>query len=256
MKPKIAILKTDGTNCDEELCFAFSQAGGRSEIVHINSLISGKKQLNTFHILGLPGGFSYGDDILSGKILANELRHQLKRQIDAFIAQNKLVIGICNGFQSLVRMGYLPWTMDPAEDVSLIGNNSGHFECRWIRLRVVKSRCVFTNTLVGEVFEMPVAHGEGKLVVKNNAIFKKLQNNKHIIFQYIDMNGKPTMTYPHNPNGSIGAIAGIVDTTGRILGLMPHPERHTLLHHHPNWRRDVFTHPCNAIFEHAVSYFI
>ena len=254
MIPKVAILQTDGTNCDGELFFAFKQAGGKPEMVHINDLISGKKQLSDFHILGLPGGFSYGDDVLSGKVLANELRHRLKRQIDTFITQGKLVIGVCNGFQTLVRMGYLPWAMNPAEDVSLIFNNSGHFECRWVRLEVVNSRCVFTNNLQGEVFEMPVAHGEGKLVVKNSTILKRLQKDKHVVFQYIDTQGNPTMSYPQNPNGSIDAIAGITDTTGRILGLMPHPERHILPHQHPQWQVTTETNPCNTIFEHAVAY--
>lgn len=254
MKPKIAILRTDGTNCDEELFYAFEKAGGSPEMVHVNQLIHKEKNLKDYQILSLPGGFSYGDDILSGKILANELRNRLKSQLDAFIAENKLLIGICNGFQTLVRMGYLPWNMKPAEEVSLIFNDSGHFECRWIKIQVARSNCVFTKGLEKMIFDMPVAHGEGKFVVKNKAVGKKIINNNHVVFQYVNDMEKVTMDYPANPNGSFHSIAGITDLTGHILGLMPHPERNTLSHHHPNWRsRRVRL--CNPIFENAVTYF-
>lgn len=254
MKPKIAILRTDGTNCDEELFYAFEKAGGSPEMVHINQLIKKEKQLKDYQILGLPGGFSYGDDILSGKILANEMRHLLKDQLDSFIEQKKLLIGICNGFQTLVRMGYLPWHMKPAEDVSLIFNDSGHFECRWIKVRVAKSNCVFTQGLEQTVFDMPVAHGEGKLVVKNKSVEQKIMRNKHVVFQYVNDREQVTMKYPANPNGSFHSIAGMCDSSGHILGLMPHPERNTLYHHHPNWRIHRVR-LCNSIFENAVTYF-
>jgi len=254
MKPKIAILRTDGTNCDEELFYAFERAGGSSEMVHVNQLIHKEKNLRDFQILGLPGGFSYGDDILSGKILANELRNRLKSQLDTCIAEKKLLIGICNGFQTLVRMGYLPWSMQPAEEVSLIFNDSGHFECRWIQIQVARSNCVFSRGLDNMIFDMPVAHGEGKFVVKNKAVGQKIIDNNHTVFQYVNDREKITMDYPENPNGSFHSIAGITDLTGHILGLMPHPERNTLSHHHPNWRSKPVR-LCNPIFENAVTYF-
>lgn len=254
MKPKIAILQTDGTNCDEELFFAFAQAGGAPEMVHINELLSKKKQLSQYQILGLPGGFSYGDDILSGKILANELRSRLSEEMDEFIRSKKLVLGICNGFQTLVRGGYLPWRMKPAQDVSLIFNTSGHFECRWVKVQVQKSACIFTRGLEGQVFDMPVAHGEGKLVIRNNEVGSRLMRGHHSVFRYACESGNVTMSYPDNPNGSWRSIAGLTDETGHILGLMPHPERNTLFHHIPTWRsRKADT--CLSIFSNAVSYF-
>lgn len=253
MKPAIAIIRTDGINCDEELFYAFKAAGGTPEMVQLNEVIEKKKNMKNYQIVAIPGGFSYGDDVLSGKILANELRNRLKETLSGIIAQKKLIIGICNGFQVLVRTGLLPWPMKPAQDVSLIFNDSGHFECRWIKVKVQKSPCIFTQGLENQVFEMPVAHGEGKLVVKNKAVGKKLFTSHHVAFQYVDENTNTTQAYPVNPNGSFKAIAGLTDATGHILGIMPHPERHTLSHQHPAWRsRMVQT--CIPFFYNAISY--
>ena len=255
-QPKVAILRTDGTNCDEELAMAFRMAGGEPEMVHVNELLSDKKALEDYQMLALPGGFSYGDDVLSGKVLANELINRLSDQIYNFIEDDKLVLGICNGFQVLVRAGLLPWQMGPAEDVSLVYNDSGSFECRWVRLKVTESKCVFTRGLAGEVFDMPVAHGEGKLVVEDEAVGERLAEEELVVVQYADDKGKITGKYPDNPNGSYAAIAGICNTSGRIFGLMPHPERNTLRHHHPDWQRPgAKLTNCLRFFENAVGYF-
>jgi len=253
MKPKIAIIQTDGINCDSELFYAFENAGGRASMIHINEMKAHQNILDDYQIIGIPGGFSYGDDVLSGKILANELRNRLKETLKAIVEQKKLIIGICNGFQVLVRTGLLPWPMKPAEEVSLIFNDSGHFECRWIKVRIQKSPCVFTQGLEDQVFELPVAHGEGKLVVANQTVGKKLFTNQHVVCQCVDQYNNPTQHYPENPNGSYKAIAGLTDATGHILGLMPHPERHTIRHQHPSWRSHMVK-TCMPFFRNAVSF--
>jgi phosphoribosylformylglycinamidine synthase len=245
-------LRTDGINCDEELFYGFQIAGGESEMVHVNELLNKQKRLNDFQILALPGGFSYGDDILSAKVLANELIYKLGDAIDRFIKKDKLILGICNGFQALVRMGLLPWKMGPAEDISLIFNDTGRFECRWVKLHIENSNCIFTKGLNGQIFEMPVAHGEGKFVVKNSIVKNRLKDNNYVAVKY---------TNDTNPNGSHDNIAGITDTTGRIFGLMPHPERNMLYHHLPTWRRDSLTNDtrtisCVQFFHNAIDYFL
>jgi len=256
MKPKVAILQTDGINCDHELAFAFEKAGGKVEWIHVNQLFSRTKKLLHYQILALPGGFSYGDDILSGKILANELLNKLGSVVEQFISQDTLLIGVCNGFQTLVRMGYLPWRMKPAEDVSLVFNDSGSFQCRWIRLRISDSACVFTRGLVDQIFELPVAHGEGKLITRNKFIQNRILKNHHAVVQYVDQKGLVTYRFPDNPNGSSYAIAGLTDETGRIFGLMPHPERNILPHQHPEWQTENFKHvSCLPIFKNAIAYF-
>lgn len=264
--PKIAILVTDGSNCDEETYFAFKLAGANPIRLHINQLLQKKADLLNYQILAIPGGFTYGDDVLSGKILASQLLYRLGEMINKFIDREKLVIGICNGFQVLVRMGVLPWPMKPAEDCSLIFNNSGHLECRWIRLKIKKSNCIFTKNLEEEIIDIPVAHGEGKFIVKNKDVLEKIKRKNLVVCQYIDKNDKATMEYPLNPNGAIEAIAGICNKTGRIFGLMPHPERAIFFHQLPNYpflkekylreRKKFPTEgPGLAIFRNGVSYF-
>jgi phosphoribosylformylglycinamidine synthase subunit PurQ / glutaminase len=253
VQPRVAVLRTDGINCDEELFYAFEAAGGKSEMIHVNELLSKKKKLDNYQILALPGGFSYGDDILSAKILANELINKLDKQISNFIAKEKLVIGVCNGFQALVRMGYLPWKMNPGEDVSLIFNDSGHFECRWIKLKINKSNCVFTRNLDDQTFDLPTAHGEGKLVIKNRRVGERLDDGGHIVAQYVNGDGSTAKAYPANPNGSYNSIGAVTDVSGHILGIMPHPERNILKHHHPSWRQTKI-HTCLQIFQNAINY--
>jgi len=232
--PKVCVLRAAGTNCDKETAFAFSKAGASAELIHINSLVSGRKNLNHYQILALPGGFTYGDDIAAGKILANELRFKLGDELRKFVADGKLIIGICNGFQIMVKAGLLPWASQLKQEVSLIINDSGKFEDRWVYLKSQVKKCVWMENLP-EIIYLPVAHGEGKFVTQDKNTLNKLKKNNQIVFQYCQENGE-LVDYPGNPNGSIDNIAGICDETGRVFGLMPHPERHIFVAQHPQWR--------------------
>ena len=235
--PRILILRTAGTNCDLETAFAFEKAGGKAERLHINELKIRPERLADFQILVLPGGFTYGDDIASGKILANELRTTLAGQIDKFLAEGKLILGICNGFQVLVKAGLLP-RLEPGEtsiEATLTINDSTKFEDRWVYLKTLQSRSIWTRGLPPIIY-LPVAHGEGKFIPRDKAILTRLKKEKLIVFQYVNEKGA-LAGYPHNPNGSVENIAGISDTTGRVLGLMPHPERHINFTQHPCWTR-------------------
>lgn len=239
-KTKVCILRSGGTNCDGETAFAFNAVGADSELVHIKALIKGERSLKEFKILALPGGFTYGDDIAAGKILANELKYKLGGEVREFLRDGKLIIGICNGFQILVKAGLLPGNGEFRQEASLIINDSGKFEDRWVYLKSPRStvhgpRCVWTKDLP-KIIYLPVAHGEGKFVTKDKALLARLKKNSQIIFQYCDSNGKAG-GYPDNPNGSVEGIAGICDETGRILGLMPHPERHFSAIQHPRWEK-------------------
>ncbi|MFA5062910.1 MAG: phosphoribosylformylglycinamidine synthase I [Candidatus Omnitrophota bacterium] len=234
---KVCVIRTAGTNCDKETAFAFVKAGAEAELVHINNFIQGDKDLADYHILALPGGFSYGDDIASGKVFANELRCKLSEDLRKFVQDGKLIIGICNGFQILVKGGLLPGNANFEQEASLIINDSGKFEDRWVHLsqksKVKTQKCVWIKNLP-EVIYLPVAHGEGKFIVEDESVLNRLKKNNQIVFKYCDAKGKQG-GYPDNPNGSLEDIAGICDETGRIFGLMPHPERHISVCQHPRW---------------------
>ncbi len=248
-KVKALVLRTAGTNCDQETCLALRMAGAEPELIHINRLKEAKGGLNRFHILALPGGFTYGDDVASGKILANEIKSALKARIRSFISEGKLVIGICNGFQVLVKMGLLPGTRGAGKfnvESSLGLNDSGKFMARWVHLKNVHSHlggerkknsplAVWTSGLP-EVISLPIAHAEGKFIMRDKDTLNVLEKGEQVVLRYSDPTG--TMYDGHfNPNGSENAVAGICDPTGRILGLMPHPERYVSFLQHPNWRR-------------------
>lgn len=237
-KPKALILKTDGINRDEDLAFAFELAGSQAKIVHVNDLRSKKESLNNFQILGIPGGFAYGDDIISGKILAVELISFFSEELRKFITRkDTAVLGICNGFQVLVRTGLVPFSRIGKMDATLTNNDSGHFECRWIKLKINQnSKSKFLTGMENEIIWCPVAHGEGKFLAKKE-VLQKIEKDNLVTFRYVDEKGKPTQKYPDNPNGALNAIAGISDETGRVLGLMPHPECFVRVGQHPNWRR-------------------
>ncbi len=236
---RVLILRTAGTNCNLETAVAFEKCGAEVDQLHINALTKNKKALRDYQILALPGGFSYGDDIASGKILANELKHGLNDELRKFIEAQKIVIGICNGFQVLVKSGILPGfekeTIAETPIVSLTHNDSHKFECRWVSLKVVSDLCPFAKK--GEILEMPVAHGEGKFIPGDERIMQKLRENTQIIFKYVDDKGEGK-GYPANPNGSLEDVAGICSANGRVLGLMPHPERYVEPYHHPRWTRE------------------
>lgn len=234
---RTAVIRTAGTNCDMETAFAFESAGAASDLIHINELTARKRLLEPYQIIALPGGFTYGDDIASGKILANELKFRLEDEMRDFIRRGKLIIGICNGFQVLVKSGLLPNISGDfsAVEATLTLNDSGKFEDRWIYLKKIKNRCVWT-TGIDEIIELPVAHGEGKFIPHNASVLSALKKQGLIVFRYVDKNGDDC-GYPCNPNGAVEAIAAICDPGGRVFGLMPHPERHIDLFQHPTWTR-------------------
>jgi phosphoribosylformylglycinamidine synthase len=239
-KPRVIILRTAGTNCDIETGFAFEKCGAEIELVHINELLRKEKELSDYQILAIPGGFTYGDDVAAGKILANELKYKLLDKIKRFISEGKLIIGICNGFQVLVKAGLLPGSNGFRQEATLMLNDSGKFEDRWVYLKTQNSklktqRCIWIKDLP-EIIYLPIAHAEGKFTVEDDKVLKRLRENNQIVFQYCDKDGN-SADYPINPNGSIENIAGICDLTGRIFGLMPHPERHFLFQQHPQWTR-------------------
>lgn len=230
---KTLILHAPGTNCDVETAFAFELAGSVVESAHINELIHRKKPLFDYQIMVIPGGFTYGDDISAGKILANELRLKLAEDVRRFVNDGRLILGICNGFQVLVKAGILP---DPecsnSQLLTLAGNDSGKFECRWVYLRVNgTSPCIFTQGI--STLSLPVAHGEGKVVTEPEIV-----EDLNIVLYYADQTGNTQAGYPYNPNGSVNNIAGICDASGRIFGLMPHPERFVRWTQHPRWTRE------------------
>lgn len=258
---RVLVLRTAGTNCDAETVFAFENFGARVQAVHINRLFQKKDCLHDYHILAIPGGFTYGDDIESGRILANELSLKLGADLERFMGDGKLILGICNGFQVLVKAGILPGSLgqEVAEEskrqrVTLTNNDSGKFEDRWTYLKVDGSSA-WTQGL-GDVVYYPVAHAEGKFVPMDEGVYEKLEHNKQIVFRYCDAQGGAP-AYPENPNGSVGDVAGITDRTGRVLGLMPHPERHFLFTQHPYWTRlnnnGRYGHGAK-IFENGVNY--
>jgi phosphoribosylformylglycinamidine synthase len=231
-KVKTLILRAPGTNCDAETAFAFQQAGAEATSVHINQLIRGEQRLSDYQILVIPGGFTYGDDIAAGKVLANELRLKLGEDILRFIEGGGLILGICNGFQVLVKAGILPRLSNGSSPpLTVVANDSGKFECRWVYLRVNKdSPCLFTKGI--DSMYLPVAHAEGK-VVADPGVLPEL----NVVVYYADEQGDDKAGYPYNPNGSAGNIAGICDDSGRIFALMPHPERYIRGTQHPQWTR-------------------
>ncbi len=252
-KPKVCILRSDGANCDEELYYAFEKFGANPVMVHVNELRNKSIKLKNFQILALPGGFSYGDDVASGKVLAIELISFLKNEIQTFVDNKGLVLGICNGFQTLIRTGLLPFGKLGKMDATLTQNESGHFECRWVKVKNEISKCLFLNQ-TNELIDIAVNHGEGKFFAPPPVI-NKIESENLVTFRYVDQNGRRTQNYPDNPNGSINAIAGVCDPTGRILGMMPHPEKFIEITQHPNWRRQKFTKPHGAfIFENLIKF--
>ncbi len=238
-KPRALVLRTAGTNCDMETKHAFEQAGAVTELAHINWLTASDSPLANVQILAIPGGFTYGDDIAAGKILAVELMHSLRRHLQDFIFAGGAIIGICNGFQVLVKTGLLPDArILPAADrtLTLTHNDSGKFEARWVRLRSPHNTvCVFAAP--DEAMELPVAHGEGKLVARDPRVIKELIDSGQVVYRYASPSGGVPV-YPDDPNGSVDNIAGICDKSGRVFGLMPHPERFLRGYQHPRWTRE------------------
>jgi phosphoribosylformylglycinamidine synthase I len=236
-RPNTLILRTAGTNCDGETAYAFELAGATTELVHVNRLLRQPELLDQFQILAIPGGFSYGDDISAGKILANQIVHHLGGALHAFVDSGRPVIGICNGFQVLVKTDLLPGNIADrtGQTATLTNNDSGRFVDRWVKLTPRKSKCVWTAGLNTPI-ELPVAHGEGKFVPAGEAVRKALWENGQVALVYAREDGSPANgAFPENPNGSVDDIAGVCDATGLVFGLMPHPERYVDAVQHPAW---------------------
>jgi phosphoribosylformylglycinamidine synthase subunit PurQ / glutaminase len=247
-KPRSLILSGNGINCELETAHANRLAGFDAEIVHMNTLMEGAKNIHEYDFINLPGGFLDGDDLGAGKAQAVKWRYQRIKdseerfvdELHRFAASGKLIIGICNGFQLLVKTGLLPGVKGDygQQHVSLTFNDSGRFEDRWVFLKVNPfSSCIFTRDI--DKIYLPVRHGEGKLVTGgegNGSV--DLEEGGHLVMQYCDEQGAVTSAYPYNPNGSILSVAGLCDPSGRIFGLMPHPEAFVHFTQHPRWTRE------------------
>lgn len=243
---KAIVIAGNGTNCEREVAHACRLAGAQADIVHIADLLAGRIKLSDYHFLNLAGGFLDGDDLGSAKAGANRLQYAqvlsgegaLSEQLKSFIADGRLIMGVCNGFQLMVKMGLLPQLGGRIEQCcTLTANQQGRFENRWSYLCVdPQSPCVYTRGL--EHLYLPVRHGEGKFVAADESILKTLDEQHLSVLKYTDADGQITMDYPDNPNGSEAAIAGICDSSGRLFGLMPHPEAFIHRTHHPRWTRE------------------
>ena len=236
-KVKVLILRTAGTNCDWETEHGFALAGAKPERIHISRLLDDSVSLSDYGILVIPGGFSYGDDLSAGKVLANELRFKLQDQVFSFAESGRAIVGICNGFQVLVKTGLLPFSQrGNAVCATLTFNDSGCFEDRWIYLRCTGKSPLLAG-LSGETITLPVAHGEGKFLTEKKEGLETLQKNGQVVFQYAEPDGSVALNYPENPNGSVEAVAAVTNEKGNILGMMPHPERFLYPCCHPAWTR-------------------
>lgn len=252
--PRALILHADGVNRDNEAANAFEAAGARPEIVHLNQLRTREKRWSDYQILALPGGFSYADTLGAGRLWALDLRVYFADEMSAFVASGKAVIGICNGFQALVNSGWLPFGGEKRASATLTFNAAGRFECRWVTLAPRSDKCVWTRGL-SEPIECPVAHGEGNFVLRDPAMLDTLRANDQIALIYARPDGTPAQgEYPQNPNGSIADIAGVCNSQGNVLGLMPHPEDHIVTRQHPGWTRGVQGRLGLALFENGVKY--
>lgn len=264
VQPKVLIVRAPGTNCDEETAFAFEQVGARTSSLHINYLIENPTAGNDFQILCFPGGFSFGDDIAAGRILAQRLNVHLRDLVETFRAKDRLVLGICNGFQVMMRLGIFFPEADYADAIAqppatLTLNHQQRFEDRWVHVATGVPGCIFLKDI--QHMYLPMAHAEGRFVLRNADAGEQLVRLSQIALQYSDAAGQTSeqpLAFPENPNGSDMNVAGICDPSGRILGLMPHPERHIDPTQHPAWtRRDEQPEfgDGHKLFENAVAFF-
>lgn len=244
MPPRILVLRAPGSNCDGETAFAFERAGGAADIVHLNRWLESPSLAGHYQVLCIPGGFSYGDDVAAGRIFANQFRHHLAEVLAIFRDAGKLILGVCNGFQVLIKSGLLDSDDDAGQGATLTWNASGRFLDRWVTLRGVGDRCVFLSGI--ERMELPIAHAEGQFRGRDASALDRLERAGQLVLRYVD-----------NPNGAERDVAGMCDTTGRVFGLMPHPERFVDGTQHPQWTRR----PPRAegdglqLFRNAVRYF-
>ena len=233
----VLIITGYGLNCEKETAIAFQNCGARPDLIHLADLLDQSEKLLDYHILVFVGGFSFGDHLGAGTVLANRLKFRLGKELRDFIDQGKLVLGICNGFQTMTRLGLVP-ALTPSlfePEIALAPNDSGVFWDDWVTLiGNPKSPCVFTQGL--DKIELPVRHGEGKFIAKDSKTLEIIEKKNLVALRYAHPhNLRSTNEFPFNPNGSLNAIAGICDPTGRIFGLMPHPEAYLSPYNHPNW---------------------
>jgi phosphoribosylformylglycinamidine synthase len=247
---KALIITGFGINCEEEMAAAYKLAGAETTLCHLNDVFNHKVSIHDFHILNFPGGFAFGDDLGSGKVLSNKMKFKKMSdgrlfldEIKEFLEDGKYILGICNGFQFLVKMGLLPdieakWQ----QEVTLTRNNSAKFEDRWVYCKINhKSKTPFLKDI--DILQVPVRHGEGKLIIKDKEIEKAIIENDMNCLIYCDREGNITDEYPYNPNGSQLNCAGLTNKTGQVFGLMPHPEAFLSLYNHPNWGQLKRTNP-------------
>lgn len=256
--PSALVLRAPGTNCERETAFALESAGARPECLHLTELRAKPRRLADFQILVIPGGFSFGDDAGAGAIFGCQLRHFLGDALRAFRDAGNLILGICNGFQVLVKTGLLVLPDEEGPLVSLTRNTSGRYEDRWIHLKANPGNCPFLAAI--DRLYLPMAHGEGRFVPRKDWILQGLEQSGQVVLRYANQAGEPATENDreNNPNGSKGAVAGLCDPTGQVLGLMPHPERHVLPTHHPRWTREGLAEAPDGlqIFRNAVATFI
>lgn len=255
MKPRALVLTGYGLNTDYELAHGFELAGAQAERVHLNDLVLQRVSLKDFQIAAVPGGFANADDLGAGKVMAERIRAHLMGDLLQFIDDGKLIFAACNGFQVIVKLGLLPGISKyGVQEATLTCNDSGRFEDRWVYMTPEKnSNCVFTQGI--ESLYLPVRHGEGKFVPKDDKVLKHMEANGQIALRYVDEWGCAA-GYPWNPNGSFANIAGISDPTGRIFGLMPHPEAFLYRYNHPRWTREKLPEEGQGlqVFKNAVEY--
>jgi phosphoribosylformylglycinamidine synthase len=262
-KIKALIITGYGTNCEMEMAHACRLSGADAQIAHLSDILSGTINIPDYDFLNLPGGFLDGDDLGSAMVESVRLKHaKIKSsgrtmfdEIMLLIERGGIVLGVCNGFQALVKTGLLPGNPFGKRMVSLSFNDSARFEDRWVRVVVnKKSPCIFTKGL--DYLDLPVRHGEGKIITDTQSTLDEISKDNLDCLYYADESGKPTMEYPANPNGSINAIAGLCDSTGRVFGLMPHPEAFTHFTNHPQWTRGIKKEPADGMlfFDNAVRF--
>jgi len=256
MPPRALLLHANGTNRDHDVAQALALAGAQPEIVPLNELRAQRSSILNYQLLVLPGGFSYADALGAGRLLGLDLKSYFADEVRAFIESGRPVLGICNGFQALVKSGLLPGlnVLHNTPYATLTFNASGRFECRWVTLTPRSSKCLWTRNL-SEPIHCPVAHGEGNFTLSDPVLLADLHANGQIALTYANDDGSPANErYPANPNGSIADIAGVCNPQGNVLGLMPHPENHIFSHQHPRFTRGEHGRLGLALFQNGVKH--
>ncbi len=237
--PQALIITGYGLNCENETACAFRRAGAEVTFVHLKDLLGARLDLQTFHILALVGGFSFGDHLGAGTVFANRIKYRMQEELKTFVDTGGLVIGICNGFQTLTRLGLVPGFGEEdmfRQRVALAENEQGVFRDAWISVAPApESPCVFTQNISS--MPLPVRHGEGRFIAENDDILQRLEEKGLVALRYVDAHGNTARSFPDNPNGSVNGIAGICSPSGRVFGLMPHPEAYISPYNHPYWQR-------------------